>query len=448
MGDARKTYIALGSNMGDREVLLGRAVRSLMDVHPDPTKRVALLRNLRLSPIYETAPVGVENQPPFLNAVVEGDATLPPEDLLVAVKHIERELGRQTRERWGPREIDLDILHVDGIIREGSDLVLPHPRAHQRAFVLQPLCSLAPGLRHPLLGRTATELLALLEARGIQRALRQWVDHPPDDTAELIPTIPRLRDAADSVFADALREVGAIRIADAVPSHRVERFLTIAADAFKVSEDVKARSLRRGRGGGYTPPNVEGVRGHGPDPLRHFWDVRPEVTRIASECYAFLAEATGMYQHLWDIALEALCRVDRLLGTSLACDAVGGENTLRMSEYLNTQASSWDVLFPSHQDFGLFTVYLGGSHAGLQMKVNGAWHDVWNPAGSVILGVGSTLRMFAPDRLVAPRHRVVGSTTERIAAVFFSELHPDVRLPNGKLAGEHLARLVEQIRYE
>ncbi|MDP3766694.1 MAG: 2-amino-4-hydroxy-6-hydroxymethyldihydropteridine diphosphokinase, partial [Dehalococcoidia bacterium] len=101
--ETSKTYIALGSNIGDREQLLGRAVRSLMDVHPDPTKRVALLRNIRRSPIYETAPVGVTNQPPFLNAVIEGDATLPPEDLLTALQHIERELGRQPRERWGPR---------------------------------------------------------------------------------------------------------------------------------------------------------------------------------------------------------------------------------------------------------------------------------------------------------------------------------------------------------
>lgn len=448
MGDAHKAYIALGSNMGDRERFLGRAIRSLMDVHPDPTKRVALLKNLRLSPIYETAPMGVTDQPSFLNAVIEGDVTLSPEELLVAMKHIERELGRQPRERWGPREIDLDILHVDGVIREASELVLPHPRMHERAFVLRPLCDLVPELRHLLLWRTASELLAPIDANGVARASHQWADLPSDDTAGLIPTVPRLRDAADSVLADALREVGAIRIADAIPPHRVDQLLGRAAHAFRVPEDVRERSRRRGRGGGYTPPNIEGVRGHGPDPLRHFWDVRSEVTRIEPECYEFLAEAIGMYQRLWDIALEALCRVDRLLGTSLACDAVGGENTLRMSEYLNTQASPWDVLFPSHQDFGLFTVYLGGSHAGLQMKVNGAWHDVWNPAGSVILGVGSTLRMFAPDRLVAPRHRVVGSTTERIAAVFFSELRPDVRLPNGRMSGEHLAHLVEQIRYE
>lgn len=446
--ETRKTYIGLGSNVGDRERFLGRAIRSLMDVHPDPAKRVALLQNLRLSPIYETAPVGMTDQPPFLNAVVEGDTTLSPADLLVAVKHIERELGRQSRERWGPREIDIDVLHVDGIVCEGGDLVLPHPRMHERAFVLRPLADLAPELRHPLLARTAANLLTSLNVTGVVRASRQWSDLPPDNTADLIPTTHRLRDTTDTVLADALREVGAIRIADAIPPHRVERLLAESTHAFRTPDNIRERSRRHGHGGGYTPPSIEGVRGHGPDPLRHFWDVRPEVTGIAPECYEFLAEAAGMYQRLWDIALEALARVDRLFGTSLAAAAVGGEHLLRVSEYLNAHASPWEVLFPSHQDFGLFTAYLGGSSAGLQMKVRGAWHDVWNPIGSVILGVGSTLRMFAPERLVAPRHRVVGSTTGRIASVFFTEFRPDVLLPNGTMSGEHLAYLVQQVRHE
>lgn len=267
-------------------------------------------------------------------------------------------------------------------------------------------------------------------------------------TTALIPGAPRLRDFPDDTLATALREVGAVRLEDVIPTPRVGRFLTVAQRAFDAPNDVKERSRRRGSGYGYTPPNVEGVRGHGPDPLRHFYDVRPEATRLAPELFEFLCEATGMYQRLWDIALEALARTDRFLGTSLAANAVGGEHLLRVSEYLNAHASPWEVLFPSHQDFGLFTVYLGGSASGLQMKIFDAWHDVWNPPGSVILGVGSTLRMFAPERLEAPRHRVVGSSTGRIATVFFSELRPDVRLPNGTMSGDHLARLVRQIRRE
>ncbi|MDO8622605.1 MAG: 2-amino-4-hydroxy-6-hydroxymethyldihydropteridine diphosphokinase, partial [bacterium] len=313
--EARKTYIALGSNVGDREQFLARAVRSLMDTPPDPLPRVAILRNLRLSPIYETAPVGVTDQPPFLNAVVEGDATLPPEDLLTAVKHIERELGRQPRERWGPREIDLDILHMDGVVRSSDDLTLPHPRMSERAFVLQPLCDLAPELYHPLLHRSAEELLASLDVHGVTRAPRQWKDHETDNTASLIPTVSRLRDVTADMFTGALREHGAIRISGAIAPHLVERFLAIAACAFKVSDDAKKRSRRHGGGGGYTPPNIEGVRGHGPDPLRHFYDVRPEATRLAPELFEFLAEATGMYSRLWEISLEALAITDRLLGT-------------------------------------------------------------------------------------------------------------------------------------
>jgi len=444
----RKTYIALGSNVGDRERFLTRVVRSLMDTPPDPLPRVAILRNLRLSPIYDTAPVGVTDQPPFLNAVIEGDATLEPEELLRALKHIERELGRQPRERWGPREIDLDLLHMDGLIRSSDELTLPHPRWHERAFVLQPLCDLVPELWHPIRNRTVAELLASLDVHGVQRAPRQWQDHATDDTASLIPTVPRLRDVTTDVFTGALHEHGAIRISDAIAPHLVERFLTVATRAFEVSADVKEHSRRRGGGGGYTPPNIEGVRGHGPDPLRHFYDVRPEATRLAPELFDFLAEATGMYGRLWEISLEALAITDRLFGTALASTAVGGEHMLRTSQYLNAHASRWDVLFPSHQDFGLFTAYLGGAHAGLQMKLRGAWHDAWNPVGSVILGVGSTLRMYAPEQLVAPRHRVVGSTTGRIASVFFTELRPDVLLPNGKMSGEHLANLVQQVRYE
>ncbi|MBI4142242.1 2-amino-4-hydroxy-6-hydroxymethyldihydropteridine diphosphokinase [Candidatus Uhrbacteria bacterium] len=443
----RKTYIALGSNMGDREQCLGRAVRALMDTPPDPLPRVAILKNIRRSPIYETAPVGIVDQPPFLNAVVEGDATLEPEELLIALQHIERELGRQPRERWGPREIDLDLLHMDGVVRSSEHLTLPHPRWHERAFVLQPLCDLTPELLHPIFGRTAAELRTFIGTAGVQRAARQWEDHPTDDTASLIPTAARLRDI-DETFANAIGDVGAVRIGAAIPANRVEWFHAVSAYAFGVPDHVRERSRCRGSGGGYTPPNIEGVRGHGPDPLRHFYDVRPAVTRLAPELSDFLVAATAMFQRLSDLSLESLAITDALLGTALASQSVGGEHTLRTSQYLNARASPLDVLFPSHQDFGLFTAYLGGANAGLQMKVRGAWHDVWNPAGSVILAVGSTLRMFAPDQLVAPRHRVVGSSTGRIASVLFTELRPDIRLPNGRMSGEHHAHLVRQIRHE
>ena len=152
--------VALGSNLGDRAGHLLGAVSALA--------RRPGVRLVGLSRVYETEPVGPPGQGPYLNAVAALRTECEPQELLATLLAIERAHGRVRRERWGPRTLDLDLLDFGGRVLELPGLLLPHPRLHERAFVLVPLADVAPGWRHPFLGRTAAELLAGLDARGVR----------------------------------------------------------------------------------------------------------------------------------------------------------------------------------------------------------------------------------------------------------------------------------------
>ncbi len=148
-------YIALGSNLGKREDNLRRALAALAAREGIAVRRV--------SPFLETAPVGGPPQGPFLNAAAELETTLEPPELLAVLHQVERELGRERTVRWGPRTIDLDLLLYGERVIDEQGLRLPHPRMHERRFVLDPLSQIAPDARHPILDRTVRELLAELE---------------------------------------------------------------------------------------------------------------------------------------------------------------------------------------------------------------------------------------------------------------------------------------------
>ncbi len=135
----RTAYLALGSNVGDRLGNLREAVDLLSSTPGVSVSRVAGL--------YETEPVGVRDQPWFLNSVVEVSTNLSPEALLDAVKEVERSAGRTPTYRWGPREIDVDILLYDGVKLSDERLTIPHPRMRERLFVLLPLQELRPDWR-------------------------------------------------------------------------------------------------------------------------------------------------------------------------------------------------------------------------------------------------------------------------------------------------------------
>ncbi len=154
-----RIYLALGSNLGDRRANLQAALNALPPA--------VLLR--RASPVYETPPWGIANQPAFLNMAVEAETNLPPLDLLSYLKRLETQLGRVPSVRYGPRLIDIDILFYDDLVLDSPGLTIPHPRLHERAFVLVPLADLAPDLVHPRLGQTVRDLLAAVDTTGIAR---------------------------------------------------------------------------------------------------------------------------------------------------------------------------------------------------------------------------------------------------------------------------------------
>lgn len=150
-----RAYVGLGANLGRREETLRRAVELLGGL-----KGVAVVA---LSSLRVTEPVGVVDQPPFLNGAVAIETDLSPRDLLEALLEIERTLGRiRDSSRWGPRRIDLDLLLYGGEVVEEPGLSVPHPRLSERRFALEPLAELDPNLEIPGVGKVSTLLAALI----------------------------------------------------------------------------------------------------------------------------------------------------------------------------------------------------------------------------------------------------------------------------------------------
>jgi 2-amino-4-hydroxy-6-hydroxymethyldihydropteridine diphosphokinase len=144
-----RAYVGVGANLGDREATIRAALDALPGV-------------VGVSTLRETDPVGVVDQPPFLNGAAVLETELPPRELLEILLAVERELGRERRERWGPRTIDLDLLLYGDESIDEPGLTVPHPRLHERRFALEPLLDLDPELSIPGRG-PVSDLLAELD---------------------------------------------------------------------------------------------------------------------------------------------------------------------------------------------------------------------------------------------------------------------------------------------
>jgi len=154
----KRVYLGIGSNVGDRQAKLEFTRQSL--------QTLANSKLAAFSDAYETKPVGPIPQGEFLNAAAAIDTTLTPTELLAELQRIEQDAGRadtSQRIKWGPRELDLDILFFDDQVIATDTLSVPHPMLHDRWFVLKPLADIAPNLVHPLLQMTVAELLRYVE---------------------------------------------------------------------------------------------------------------------------------------------------------------------------------------------------------------------------------------------------------------------------------------------
>ena len=151
-------YLGLGTNLGDRWKNLKEAI-----------KAISLKMNvLQRSSVYETKAWGYTNQPDFLNLVIEVNTDLTPLQLLNFVKRTETELGRVENFRYGPRLIDIDILFYGTVIRNTARVQIPHPRLHERAFVLVPMAEIEPDFVHPVLQKTVAELLKNVDTSEVR----------------------------------------------------------------------------------------------------------------------------------------------------------------------------------------------------------------------------------------------------------------------------------------
>src|SRR4051812_24551626 len=167
-------FISLGSNMGNRFTLLEEALTSLQTGYP--------IELVNISSIYETDPVGYENQNCFLNMVAQIRTSLKPEELLAACLQTEKKLGRKREIRWGPRTIDLDILLYNDENMITERLVIPHPRMHERSFVMIPLLEICPDITLPAMKQPLCELADQLSDR---EGVRIWKQRNGEDVFAL-----------------------------------------------------------------------------------------------------------------------------------------------------------------------------------------------------------------------------------------------------------------------
>lgn len=154
-------FLGLGSNVGDKKRNINLAIKLLQEK----------IKDVNIAPMYESKPVGYKNQANFLNTALKGTTSLSPLELLNFIKEIEEKVGRIKRFRWGPREIDIDILFYGNLVYKDDKVEIPHPRLWERDFVLKPLTDLDPDFTHPGFKKTIEELYKNFSTRHTRSIL-------------------------------------------------------------------------------------------------------------------------------------------------------------------------------------------------------------------------------------------------------------------------------------
>ncbi len=421
-----KLFLGLGSNLGQRERTLWRAVEELRK-H---------LTQVRLSPFYESTPQHVPDQPLFLNLALEGEWNGTLLELLNLTQSLEIKLGRMPRERYGPREIDIDLLIAEATTHHDERLTVPHPRLVERLFALRPLADLAPHLFLPSL------------------------EHHPDfstleDTCWLHQPTVDLSDLDDGWWMlQAFEHMQSFVIRHAIDPHNATQLIEHGR-AFLRSSEAKSEAQRKIglQGSGYTPPFVERVANEAPDGEREFFDLLAPTlaaTRLPYDTHPdFSALSLRVRSFLEQVAMRCFQLLDNSAHTTLATDATDGAHMLRCSRYF-AREDPVRVIFPAHRDFGLLTLFGGGAARGLEGEFAGSWHPIraLDIPGSVMVGVGNTLKLYLPH-LQGFHHRVTAANTgeqERLSYSLFTEPRGNVLLPNGERASDRLERSVRRIR--
>jgi isopenicillin N synthase-like dioxygenase len=241
-----------------------------------------------------------------------------------------------------------------------------------------------------------------------------------------------------------------------------KKVVDLREEAYRVFHDTGsiARYAYRGKGrSGFTPPGVEGVADKRADYGRQFWDVHLDPESDATVCVhsrELERRMRHLTQELSTIMSGVFFYMDRGLGPlahGLHSVMLKGNHGLRATHYPSTSPTVGGVLFPSHRDFSLVTVFVGGAEAGLQVDRSGEWHDLENPLGDITILAGGMLRYWTGGpshigRIGGVRHRVMRATTERLSFSFFTEPEPHTILPysNGVTAGEYIDNFVTATR--